>query len=301
MSLTLTRQEADAMVRSQAKSNSGGRSFLSRGGRFSSSVTERSSNKKQRSGSGSRSRWLFGRRSNKSISQQPASSGDDDFLPVFSSTGEGGVMLQEAPPTSEGSSGEGLLEPPSGTTGERLASQSSIASVESQTPLIPQSDSGSRDHVADATAAVSSSEAAAASLSDNEQELTQSNREDIESIQRAEVQARRDEATSEEQPLIAVVIASPRESVSEATSAETELPQRSEERGGSVENMELEVIPNASPAISELGRQSSIVRSSGLLSQDRDAAVRARQRARSRSQVGDRRDSDEITNEGTVR
>ena len=301
MSLTLTRQEADAMVRSQAKSNSGGRSFLSRGGRFSSSVTERSSNKKQRSGSGSKSRWLFGRRSNKSISQQPASSGDDDFLPVFSPTGEGGARLQEDPPTSEGSSGEGLLEPPSSTTGERLTSQSSIASVESQTPLIPQSDSSSRDHVSDATAAVSSSEAAAASLSDNEQELTQSNREDIESIQRAEVQARRDEATSEEQPLITVVVASPRESVSEATSAETELPQRSEERGGSVDNLELEVIPNASPAISELGRQSSIVRSSGLLSQDRDAAVRARQRARSRSQVGDRRDSDEITNEGTVR
>ena len=128
--------------------------------------------------------------------------------------------------------------------------------------------------------------------------------EERESIQRAEVQARTEEATSEQQPLIGVVVTSPRESVSEATGAETESPQTSEERGSeSAQGEELEVIPNASPAISELGRQSSILRSSELTSDDREAAVRARQRARSRSQAGEqrnRRNTDELTNEGTL-
>ena len=56
--------------------------------------------------------------------------------------------------------------------------------------------------------------------------------------------------------------------------------------GGAVASGDdLEVIPNASPAIGELSRQSTIVRASGLLTEDREAAVRARQRARSRSQV----------------
>ena len=45
------------------------------------------------------------------------------------------------------------------------------------------------------------------------------------------------------------------------------------------------------------------MRVSGLLSEDRDAAVRARQRARTRSQVGrdgrHRKNTDELTNEGT--
>ena len=45
------------------------------------------------------------------------------------------------------------------------------------------------------------------------------------------------------------------------------------------------------------------MRVSGLLSEDRDAAVRTRQRARTRSQVGrdgrHRKNTDELTNEGT--
>ena len=45
------------------------------------------------------------------------------------------------------------------------------------------------------------------------------------------------------------------------------------------------------------------MKASGLLSEDRDAAVRARQRARTRSQVGrdgrHRKNTDELINEGT--
>ena len=71
--------------------------------------------------------------------------------------------------------------------------------------------------------------------------------------------------------------------------------------GTAVSSDDLEAIPNASPAIGELGRQSTIVRASGLLTEDREAAVRARQRARTRSQVDresrHRKNTDELTNE----
>lgn len=294
------------MLRSQASArSSGGRSLLSRVSRTSSSVTERSSNRKQRSGSGNKTKWRFGRKSNKSISQQGTTSGDDDFLPVFSPTGEGEGGLSLAPPTSGGGVSQessSALAAPSTTEGQRLASQSSITSVESQSPLIPPSDSDSRDRV-NRTAPVSTNVAAAVLTSDNEQELTRSaSSTSGDTLQQSsDVSTRTEEASSEEQPLIGVVITSPRESMSEAVTVETEQQQSAQEGGGGVESEGVEAVSNASPAISEVGRQSSIMRASGLSSNDRDAAVRARQRARSRSQVGDgrhRRDTDERTNEG---
>lgn len=295
------------MMRSQTSTrSSGGRSLLSRGSRMSSSVNERSSNRKQRSGSGSKTRWLFGRKSNKSIAQQGTSSGDDDFLPVFSPTVEGESRVPEAPHISGGEvSQETLSVPNTGTEGQRLTSQSSITSVESQSPLIPPSESNSRDRV-NMTAAVSASVAAAVSSSDNEQELTQptssAEREPVQQ-QGADVSARTEESPSDEQPLIAVTGSSPRESVSTATTAEAEQQQQNaQESGGSREREDVEAISDASPAIGEVGRQSTIVRASGLVSDDRDAAVRARQKVKTRSHVGEnrhRRDTDERTNEGT--
>ena len=53
---------------------------------------------------------------------------------------------------------------------------------------------------------------------------------------------------------------------------------------------------NISPDIADLGRQNSIVRSSGLSGADRSAANRARRWASTRGHV--RHDTDEITNEG---
>ena len=293
------------MMRSQASARSGsGRSLLSRGSRTSSSVNERSSNRKQRSGSGSKTRWLFGRKSNKSISQQGTSSGDDDFLPVFSPTGEGESRVPEAPPTSGGEVSQELLAAPTtGTEGQRLTSQSSITSVESQTPLIPPSESDSRVRL-NKTAAVSASVTAAAASSNNEQELTQSTssteREPVQ--QGTDVSSRTEESPSDEQQLITVTVGSPREGVSAATMAETEQQQQNvQESSGSAEGEGVEAVSDASPAIGEIGRQSTIVRASGLVSDDRNAAVRARQRMRARSPIGEnrhRRNTDERTNEG---
>ena len=317
MSLTLTPQEAEAMMRSQAsnKSTGSGRSLLSRGSRTSASVTERSLTRKQRSGSGSKSRWIFGRKSSKTISQQGTASGDDDFLPVFSPTGEGETRLPQAAPPTVGDEGmraqgeESSLTPSTlgvTTEGQRLASQSSITSVESQTPLIPpssDSDSNSRTARVGEAAAVSVAAAAASTTSDNEQELTPSTPPaDGESVQ----SPRAESTTFDQQPLIGVIVTSPQDSVTEVVPSSIETEQRREEvtqenSGGGAESEGVEAVPNASPAIGELGRQSTIVRASGLSSDDREAATRARQRARTRSQLGEgrnRRNTDELTNEG---
>ena len=284
--------------------------------RTSSSVTERSSNRK-RSGSGSKTKWLFGRKSNKSISQQGTTSGEDDFLPVFSPTTEGGASLSRAPPTSSEPAQE--VTPTSDETlrteeGERLRSHSSTASAESESPLIPpsDSDSSSRAQVVGEAAAVSSivaTGAAVASSGDNEQEPTPTTQSELQQSTEA-----RTESTSDQHPLINVTSEpSPRESQSglaTASSAEVEAEQTlqqtpkenvSSSSGAAVSGDDLEAIPNASPAIGELGRQSTIVRASGLLTEDREAAVRARQRARTRSQVDresrHRKNTDELTNE----
>ena len=299
-------------MRSQSSARSSGvRSLLSRGSRTSSSVTERSSNRKQRSGSGSKTRWLFGRKSSKTISQQSTTSGEDDFLPVFSPTGEGEARLSQTPPTAGGEAGTGdessaTLSPPT-SEGQRLPSQSSVASVESQTPLIPPSDSDSRAARVNEAVAVGVA-VAASTTSDNEQEPTRSTApSDGELVRSAEVSTRSVETSlspsDEQQPLIGVVVTSPRESLSSETptTAVEERQQTTQESSGGVEGEGVEAIPNASPAIGEMGRQSTIVRASGLSSDDRDAAVRARQRARTRSQVGGerhRRNTDELTNEG---
>lgn len=287
-------------------------------GRTSSSVTERSSSRK-RSGSGSKTRWLFGRKSNKSITQQGTTSGEDDFLPVFSPTTEGRATLSQAPPTSSESAQE--VTPTADETsqteeGERLRSHSSTASAESESPLIPpsDSDSSSRAQVVGEAAAVSSVVAAAAAVAssgDNEQEpspTTQSDRE-RELERSTETRTRTEEMTSDQHPLINVTSEpSPRESEqgqatasSAAVEAEQTLQTPQESSGGAAAGDDLEAIPNASPAIGELGRQSTIVRASGLLTEDREAAGRARQRARSRSQVESearhRKNTDEFTNE----
>lgn len=283
-------------------------------GRTSSSVTERSSGKK-RSGSGSKTRWPFGRKSSKSISQQGTTSGEDDFLPVFSPTTEGRATLAQAPPTGSESAQE--VTPTANETsraeeGERLRSHSSTASAESESPLIPpsDSDSSSRAQVAGEAVAVSGVVAAAATVAssdDNEQEPTPSTQSELE--QSTEARTRTEEMTSDQHPLINVTSESspPRESeqgqttASTAAALEAEQTQETSGSGATAGGEDLETIPNASPAIGEVGRQSTIVRASGLLTDDREAAVKARQRARSRSQVeGEsrhRRNTDELTNE----
>ena len=281
-------------------------------------MTERSSNRK-RSGSGSKTRWLFGRKSNKSISQQGTTSGEDDFLPVFSPTTEGGALLSRAPPTDSEPAQE--VTPTADETsrteeGERLRSHSSTASAESESPLIPpsDSDSSSRAQVVGEAAAVSSivaAGAAVASSGDNEQEPTPTAQSELE--QSTEARTKSEEMTSDQHPLINVTSEpSPRESepsLATASSAEMEAEQTLQQSpkenisssGAAASGDDLEAIPNASPAIGELGRQSTIMRASGLLSEDREAAVRARQRARSRSQVDresrHRKNTDELTNE----
>ena len=286
------------MLRSQASGDGGssgggggGRNIF-RGSRTSSS--ERSSNKKQRSNSG-KTRWPFGRKSSKSISQQGTTSGDDDFLPVFSPSREGEFAMPQA------ATGDGSHES-SPTAGEEgLGSRSSTTSVESESPLTRSSDSGSnlRAQVGEAAAV---SVAAAAASSVNEQELTHSTQTEGDQQQSAET--RTEEATSEERPQVSIIIDSQQEDESQANTAETEQQQIPQESGGGgVEGEGVEAIPNASPAIGELGRQSTIVRASGLQSNDRDAAVRARQRARIRGQHPDgrhRRNTDELTNEGNT-
>ena len=144
---------------------------------------------------------------------------------------------------------------------------------------------------------------------DNEQEPTPTAQSELQQSTEA-----RTESTSDQHPLINVTSEpSPRESQSglaTASSAEVEAEQTlqqtpkenvSSSGGTAVSGDDLEAIPNASPAIGELGRQSTIVRASGLLTEDREAAVRARQRARSRSQVDresrHRKNTDELTNE----
>jgi hypothetical protein len=176
--------------------------------------------------------------------------------------------------------------------------------------LIPpsDSDSSSRAQVAGEAAAVSSIVAAAAAVAssgDNEQEPTPAAQGELERSTEA-----RTEMTSDQHPLIINVTSepSPRESepgLATASLAAEEVEQTREtpqKVGGSAAvGDDLEAVPNASPAIGELGRQSTIVRASGLLSEDREAAVRARQRARSRSQVErqsrHRKNTDEFTNE----
>ena len=286
--------------------------------RTSSSVTERSSGRK-RSGSGSKTRWLFGRKSSKSITQQGTTSGEDDFLPVFSPTTESTATISQTPPTG----GEATQEvtPASNETSrteeeERLRSHSSSASAESESPLIPpsDSDSSSRAQVVGEAAAVSSVVAAAAAVASsegNEQETTPSTQSDRnrELEQSTESRTRTEEMTSDQRPLINVTSEpSPRESEpGQATTstavveAEHTLQTPQESSSSAAAGEDLEAIPNASPAIGELSRQSTIVRASGLLSEDREAAVRARQRARSRSQVErearHRKNTDELTNE----
>ena len=82
----------------------------------------------------------------------------------------------------------------------------------------------------------------------------------------------------------------------------TEQNQRSERESG--DSLTESGEHALSPAISTVGRQGSIVRASGLTVSDRDAAVRARRRAsHSKSDVtrnSIRRDTDELTNEGTL-
>ena len=259
---------------------------------------------------------MFGRKSSKSITQQGTTSGEDDFLPVFSPTTEGGATLSQAPPTSSESAQE--VTPTADETSrteeeERLRSHSSTASAESESPLIPpsDSDSSSRAQVVGEAAAVSSvvaATAAVASSGDNEQEPTPSTHSDREREfeQSTETRTRTEEMTSDQHPLINVTSEpSPRESdqgqATASSGAEQTLQTPQESGGSTAAGDDLEAIPNASPAIGELGRQSTIVRASGLLSDDREAAVRARQRARSRSQVESearhRKNTDEFTNE----
>lgn len=172
--------------------------------------------------------------------------------------------------------------------------------------MIPpsDSDSSSRAQVVGEAAAVSSVVAAAAAVAsseDNEQETTPSTPSDREREleHSTEARTRTEEMISDQRPLINVT--SEPESEPNQTTAST--AEQTPQEGGSsaAAGEDLEVVPNASPAIGELGRQSTIVRASGLLSEDRDAAVRARQRARSRSQIErdarHRKNTDELTNE----
>ena len=228
---------------------------------------------------------------------------------MFSPTSEGVSALSQAPLTGDSEVVQEATPTTNETSqteeGERLRSHSSTASAESESPLIPPSDSNSRAQVVGEAAAVSSVVAAAAvaSSSDNEQELTRSTQDDNRELERStEAGTRSEETTSEQYPLINVV----NEGTSTAVVVEAEQNQQTPQESsslGATASEELEAIPNASPAIGELGRQSTIVRASGLLSEDRDAAVRARQRARTRSQVGrdgrHRKNTDELTNEGT--
>ena len=81
--------------------------------------------------------------------------------------------------------------------GERLRSHSSTARAESESPLMPPSDSNSRAQVVGEAAAVSSVVAAAA-VSDNEQELTRSTQNDNRELEQStEAGTRSEETTSD--------------------------------------------------------------------------------------------------------
>ncbi len=108
MSLTLTREEADAMLRRGSNSASG------------SSSSTRSKSKKKRNSSGSGRRWPFSRKSSKSISQQGTSNSGDDIL-VVSPSPIGGDLEFSIPDASLRSS----LSPQRSTSGS-VDSESSL-------------------------------------------------------------------------------------------------------------------------------------------------------------------------------
>ena len=126
MSLTLTREEADAMLRGEAVS-------------AATQEPSRSKSKKKRSRSGRSSsgrRWPFGRKSSKTIVQQTGTnSADDDFLPVFS------------PPPSDSEFRMPDSTSPVSTTSTITPQRSTSGSVESESSLTRSSGISSSNRV----------------------------------------------------------------------------------------------------------------------------------------------------------
>ena len=91
MSLTLTREEADAMLRRGSNATAG----------TPSSSRSKSKKKRNSSGSGSGRRWPFSRKSSKSISQQGTLNASDDILVVSPSPIGGDLEFSVPDPSSQ--------------------------------------------------------------------------------------------------------------------------------------------------------------------------------------------------------